>query len=473
MLGRFKALFRAQDMTEGNISRLLIKFTVPLLIGNFAQQLYSTVDAVVVSRAVPNGLAAIGASSPLLHLFVLLFIAISTGAGVMVAQYFGAKQIDQLMKTVGNTVTLVFFAGILVTVVGVPLSRPVLEMINTPPEIIDMSAGYMQVMLLGTIASGFYNIISGILRGLGDSFSPLIYLLVAAATNVVLDIWFVWGLGWGVPGAAWATIISQLISAILCLRRLYNMDDLPKLTKHDLRPHRHILTQIMKLGIPAGLQQIIFSAAMVMVQRLTNSMGTMVINANTAVIRIDGFAMMPNFTFSMATSTFIGQNIGARKMDRVIEGGHIARRLALITSIVLTVSILIAGRPMLRMFSDDPTVITVGYGMMSILAVGYIAMSQTQVYAGILRGAGDTLPSLYISIITTVFLRVPLAYLLAYLTRSPEWPNGSPYMLSVSLVATWTIGAVLNYLWYKRGNWRSKAVVDMDGEEETLGELFD
>lgn len=464
MLGRFKALFGAQDMTEGDITKELVRFSVPLLIGNFAQQLYSTIDAVIVSRAVPNGLGAIGASSPVLHLFILLLIAISTGASIMVAQYYGAKQTERLMLTIGNTMFLVFTASALITIAGVFLSRTALELLDTPPEIIDMSADYMIIMLLGTIPLGFYNIVSGILRGLGDSFSPLMYLLIASVINVVLDIWFVWGLGWGVAGAAWATIIAQGFSAILALRRLYDMPGIRKLHKDDIRPDKPTLLQIIKLGIPAGLQQVIFGFAMVMVQRLTNLMGTVVINANTAVIRIDGFAMMPNFTFAMATSTFIGQNIGAKKMDRVLEGAKVSRRLALIVATVLTASILIAGRPMLRLFSDDPQVISIGYGMMSILAVGYIAMSQTQVYSGILRGAGDTLPSLYISIITTVIMRVPLAYLLTYLTRSEEWPHGSPYMLSLSLVITWIVGAILNYLWYKYGSWRDKRIVGIEGD---------
>lgn len=465
MLGRFKALFGAQDMTEGDITKELVRFSVPLLIGNFAQQLYSTIDAVIVSRAVPNGLGAIGASSPVLQLFILLLIAISTGASIMVAQYFGAKQMDRLMLTIGNTMFLVFITSAIISVAGFFLARPALELLDTPPEIIDMSSDYMVIMLMGTIPLGFYNIVSGILRGLGDSFSPLMYLLIASLINVVLDIWFVWGLGWGVAGAAWATIIAQAFSAILAVRRLYHMEGIRKLRTDDLRPDGPTLRQIIKLGVPAGLQQMVFGFAMVMVQRLTNLMGTLVINANTAVIRIDGFAMMPNFTFAMATSTFIGQNIGAKKMDRVIEGAKVSRRLAIIVATILTASILIAGKPMLRMFSDDPQVIAIGYGMMSILAVGYIAMSQTQVYSGILRGAGDTMPSLYISIITTVIMRVPLAYLLTYLTRSEEWPHGSPYMLSVSLVTAWIIGAVLNYLWYKHGNWRDKSIVGLEDSE--------
>ena len=459
MLARLRSFFGAQNMTEGDPLHNLVRFSIPLLIGNFAQQLYTAVDSIIVSRAVENGLAAIGATSPVINFLLIIFMAIATGAGVMVAQFYGAKDTDRLTRTIGNTLMLVAVTSVLMMIIAVPLAEPFLRLIDTPEEIIVMSTQYLQIIFIGVAGSAFYNIVAGILRGLGDSLTPLIFLILAAFLNTVLDIWFVWELGWGVPGAAWATIISQAVSAVLSLIRLYRLTTIRRLERQDLLPDRAVIQEIMRLGLPAGLTQGIFSLAMVMVQRLTNSMGTLVIGANTAVIRLDGFAMMPNFTFGMAATTFIGQNVGAKRMDRVQAGSKIATRLAFIVSTTLTLIIIIFGRQLLGIFTTNSLEIELGYGMMSILAVGYIAVSQSQTYGGILRGAGDTMPSFWISIITTVGLRVPLAYLLAYLSRTPEWPQGHPYSLSISLVCSWLAGALLTWLWYKRGNWREKSVL--------------
>lgn len=476
MLKKLRSLFGVQDLTEGNILRGLVRFSVPLLLGNFAQQLYSTVDSIIVGKKVPGGLAAIGATMPIVNLLILLFMAIATGAGIMVAQYFGAKDYKRLSKTIGNTLVLVLASGLLMMAVAIPAARPLLTLLKTPPEILDMSAAYMEIMFIGVLATAYYNIVSGILRGLGDSFTPLLFLLLTTILNTVLDIYFVWTLGWGVPGAAWATIISQAVSAILCLIRLFTMKGINKLVLRDLKPDFPLMKEVLYLGLPAGLTHGIFSLAMIMVQNLTNQMGTLVIEANTAVIRIDGFAMLPNFTFGMAATTYIGQNIGARKMDRVIEGSKKVSHLALGVAAALTALILLFGRTMLGLFSSDPKVMELGYRMMAILAPGYIAISQTQVFGGIMRGAGDTMPSMWISLATTVGLRVPLAYLLTYLTRSETWPNGSPYMLNVSLVTSWVLGMVFTWLWYKRGKWKEKSVLlkssSLELEEEAFAKVL-
>lgn len=470
MFAKVKSLFGVQDLTEGGIVGGLVRFSIPLLLGNFAQQLYATVDSIIVGRTVTGGLAAIGATMPIVNFLILLFMAIATGAGIMVSQYFGAKEFKKLAKTMGNTLVLVFAAGGILMAVAIPFARPILELLNTPPDIIGMSTAYMQITFLGVWGSAYYNIISGILRGLGDSVTPLGFLLVSTVLNTVLDIHFVWNLNWGVPGAAWATIISQAVSAVLCLIRLYNLKGINRLTRRDLIPDFGLIRELLGLGLPAGLTQGIFSLAMIMVQNLTNQMGTLVVEANTAVIRIDGFAMLPNFTFGMAATTFIGQNIGARRMDRVTAGGKAVARLGLGVSTTLTILILLFGRYMLRLFTSDEQVVSIGYNMMCILAVGYISVSQSQAYSGIMRGAGDTMPSMWISLATTVCLRVPLAYLLTWLTRSEDWPVGSPYMLSVSLVVSWVLGMILTWVWYRRGKWKDKSILLKNITPETLEE---
>lgn len=461
MLDGFKKLFGAQDLTVGSPTVGLLKFSVPLLIGNIAQQLYSTADSIIVGRYVGDtALAAIGATMPLIFLLLVLFMAIGTGAGVLVSQAYGARAWKMLNKTIGNALTLIFASSVLIMLIALPLARPILTLLETPPEIIDMSASYMQIIFLGILGFSFFNIISGILRGLGDSITPLLFLLLTTTLNIGLDLWFVAVLGWGVSGAAWATIISQIISAFFCIHRLLRMRDVVTLNRESLTPDRALIGKLLRIGMPAGITQAIFSLAMVVVQALTNSMGYQVITTTTAVMRIDGFAMMPNFTFGMAISTFVGQNIGARRMDRVDQGSRVAVIMGLGISTTLTLLLLIFGGNLIRLFTDTPEIIELGLRQIRILAAGYIAMSMTQVFGGIMRGAGDTMPTMWISMFTTVVLRVPIAYTLAWLTRSSVWPNGSPDALFISLVTSWVVGAVVTYGWYRRGKWRHKTLIE-------------
>ncbi len=456
---KIKSFFGVQDMTRGEPLHVLVRFSVPLLLGNFAQQLYSTVDSIIVGNNVEGGLAAIGSTMPIVNLLLVLFMAIATGAGIMVSQFFGAGDLKRLGKAIGNTLVLITLASLLMMGIAIPLARPMLHLLDTPPEIIGMAERYMQIIFIGILGSAYYNIVSGILRGLGDSFVPLLFLLFSTVLNTILDLVFVLRLDWGVSGAAFATIISQAVSAVFCLIRLYRMPKINKVKKEDLIPNFRMMRELMRLGIPAGITHGIFSLAMIMVQNLTNRMGTVVIEANTAVIRVDGFAMQPNFTFGMAATTYIGQNIGAREEERVVKGSKTISRLAFGVSLALTLLILLFGRQILSLFTSEQQVIQIGYRMMVILSVGYIAVSQTQVFGGIMRGAGDTMPAMWISLASTVGLRVPLAYFLCSVTRSAEWPAGSPYMLSVSLMASWVVGALLTWGWYRRGKWKDKRIL--------------
>ena len=484
MLEKVKKLFGAQDMTVGSPIKNIAKFAIPLLIGNFAQQLYSTVDSVIVGKycTVANngysgvdGLAAIGVSMPIINMLLVLFMAISTGAGILVAQYFGAKERERLTKCVGTSVTMIVIASLFITLIGIPLAGPLLRLINTPEAYVDVSTKYLQIIFLGIIGGGFYNIISGILRGLGDSFYPLVFLILSAVLNIFLDIFMVRNLGMGVPGAAWATIISQGVSAVLCVIRLVKMTDVVDLTAKSFRPDAFMVKQVTRLGLPSGLTQAIFSLAMVFVQSLTNQMGDFVPAISVAVMRVDGFAMLPNFTFGLAISTYIGQNLGAKKMDRVKAGERACLILAMGCSVLLVGALLLWGRYLIELFiSEESTspdiynkVVTIGSRALRILAAGYMAMGVTQVYSGILRAAGDTMSPMYISIITTVIIRVPLAYILAYLTRSQEWAMGSPDVLFISLLVSWIIGAVLTYLRYRQGKWRE---IDLVGNRYSEAE---
>lgn len=466
MPGKLSSFFDAKDMTTGSPTSNLVQFSVPLLIGNFAQQMYNTVDSIIVGKYVgDHALAAVGASVPILNLLLVLFIGISTGAGIMVSQYFGARQRDLLSKTVGNTVVLTFLSSLFIMLVGSLITAPLMSLLNTPPEIYDMACSYLIIIFLGIAGMAFYNIISGILRGLGDSFMPLVFLLVACGLNIVLDLYFVAELGWGVAGVAWATVIAQVISSVLCVFRMLRMKNIMTVDKQALKLNKELVWRLTKLGLPSGLTQAVFSMAGIVVQSLTNSFGTNVIACSTVVMRVDGFAMMPNFTFGTAMTTYAGQNVGANRIDRVNQGTKDGMRLGIITSIILVAAILLFGRGLMGMFTNTQEVVDLGMHMMSILALGYVAMAVTQILSGVMRGAGDTMTPMWISLLTTVVIRVPIAYGIAFFTRSAAQPNGTPDSLFISLLISWILGATLTVICYRRGKWRSKAIIHQTATE--------
>lgn len=451
--------FSPRDMTTGSTSSAIIQFTIPLLIGNIAQQLYSTVDSIVVGQYVgDNALAAVGASGPVTNLLLVLFVGISTGAGIMVSQFFGARDKQMLSKTIGNTLVMTLLAGIAMMLMGVFLSRPFLELLDTPAEILDMAATYLRIIFIGIIGFAFYNILSGILRGLGDSFMPLVFLLVCCGLNIILDLLFVAGFKMGVAGVAWATILSWAVSAVLCFIKIIRMKDELALTKESLKLDGHLCRDLILLGLPSGATQAIFSLSMVVVQSLTNSMGTDVIACNVIIMRVDGFAMMPNFSFGMAMTTFVGQNVGANRMDRVEEGTKNGLKMGVGTAVVLVLCLVFFGKYLIEMFTRTEHLIELSINMLRVLAVGYVAMAVTQILSGVMRGAGDTVSPMWISLVTTVAIRVPLAYLFAFLTRNEARPHGEPIALFLSMLISWLGGALITFLVYRRGKWKAKSV---------------
>ena len=449
------------DMTQGSPWKGLVIFTIPMLVGNIAQQLYSTVDSIVVGNTEGvgvTGLSAIGSSLPILNMLLVLFIGISAGASIMVSQYFGAKRREDLSKTIGNCITVTLISCVALVVIMTPLIRPILVALNTPASTIDWCYDYLFISLVGIAGMGFYNILSGIIRGLGDSMSALLYLLVATVINIFLDIVLVKYMEVG--GVALATVIAQLVSAGLCLWKLSRMTEFFDFKLKYLKPEAKYVNTIIKLGLPSGATQMIFSSAMLVVQRLTNGFGDMFVAANIIVMRVDGFAMMPNFSFGTALTTYAGQNVGAGKYDRVPKGAKQGTWMAVGCSAFLTVLILIFGKNIMGLFSNDaPDVIAMSYDLMKILAVGYIAMAITQSLSGIMRGAGDTMTPMWISLITTVIIRIPVAYGIAYFT-SPTGvlSDGIKESIQFSLLSAWVLGAVLTLIFYRLGKWKNKAI---------------
>lgn len=455
-----KKLFAPVDMTVGKPWEDIVIFTVPMLLGNIAQQLYNTVDSVVVGQFVgDNALAAVGSAGPILNLLIVLFVGISMGSGIMVSQYLGARNKEALSETIGTSIVLTAIASLLVMVAATLTARPLLELLSTPETIIDWCTSYLRIMFLGIAGMAFYNILSGILRGLGDSMSALLYLLVASGLNIVLDLLFVVRFDMGVAGVSLATVIAQAISALLCIRRLTKLQELFTMEWKYVRLFKKYAVGIIRLGVPSGLTQAIMSMAMLVVQSLTNSFGELFIAANVIVMRVDGFAMMPNFSFGTAMTTYAGQNVGAGEYKRVSEGAKQGTIMAMGTSAVIVALILIFGRYLMRIFTNTPELVELSMNMMRILAVGYVAVAVTQTLSGVMRGAGDTMTPMWISLVTTIVIRIPVAYGLVYLTKTPELPQGQRACVFISLLISWVLGAVITSIFYKRGKWKNKAYI--------------
>ncbi len=288
---------------------------------------------------------------------------------------------------------------------------------------------------------------------------PLVALLIAVVLNVGLDIWFVAGFGMGVSGAALATIISQTVAFIICITKLLRMKHIVKLSRKSLRPKKRFIKQIIQLGVPMGITQGIFALSMVFVQSIINGMGYLVAAACAAVMRVDAFVVIPSQTYNMAISTYTGQNIGAGRMDRVVQGAKALLRVSVGTAIVLIALLLIFGRWMIGLFTTTQEVIDMGIRFITIMIPGYLIISISQSFNGVIRGAGDTVATMWITILTNVVVRVPLAFILAKLTASEIFPGGNPNVLFYTLIGAFCINLVLTLLYYKKGKWRNKAIV--------------
>ena len=454
---KLRELFKVTDMTVGIPWQKILIFSLPLVIGNIAQQLYSTVDSIIVGHYVgDNALAAVGSAMPLFNLILVLFMGISTGTGIMVSQYVGAKSREDIAHTVGNSIVVSLIATVFLMVVGPFFVRPLLGLLNTPDSIFEWCVSYLNYMLYGVIGMVYYNVLGGILRGLGDSFSSLIYLLIATVINVFLDLAFVNWFHMGVAGVALATVIAQGISAILCLRKLLRMKEYFDLKSYHFKLKKKYVMLLIKLGIPSGVTQAIFSLANILVQSLINQFGEQFIAANVIVMRVDGFAIMPAFSFGTALTTYAGQNVGAKKPDRVHKGAVQGTLIAMITSAILTMLILIFGRALMGIFTTTDELVDLSRRMMNIIAPGYVLMSLIQSLSGIMRGAGDTMTPMWISMSSTVATRVPVAYLLIYLTRSAQYPNGRQESVFIALLICWIEAAIVSLICYRFGKWRKK-----------------
>lgn len=460
-------------MTEGRPLAVMMKFSLPLLIGNVAQLLYNTIDAMVVGNLIgPRALAAVGASTPIMNLFFTFYMTVGTGVSIVVAQYFGAKSKEQLSRSISTSIVLALIATLSITILGIPLSGPLLRLINVDESIFIWSRQYLMIMFLGAISVGFYNILSGILRGLGNSVFPLIVLIFTSLLNIVLVYMFVGVFRFGVVGAAAATVTAQTLSAVVCLFRLLMMRDVTAFSMRQVRLYRVMVRNILRIGLPSGIQQVILMTSATFVQSLINGIvvydaagvasQTIFVAAHTVFNTVDGMAMLPNQAFSLGNSTFTGQNIGAGRFDRVNRGFIIVLCTSFIVSALLVVSLWNWGGELIKMFldmsnPDAPLILEWGVRIQRIMVWCYVGMVMIQAPSGVMRGAGDTMPVMLITIFCTVILRMPMAYI--WYRSGSNWLTGGGNYNGIywSMVICTGIAGAMSLIYFLTGRWKRRA----------------
>ncbi len=441
---------RAGDMTEGSITKGLLAFMIPIMIGNIFTQMYNMVDAVIVGQTMgADALAAINAGSSLTMVCSAFMVAVGIGASVIAAQYFGAHDQAGIRKAISTTLVVAVAVGLFVSIVPAIFLKPLLHLMQTPKDVFDDCYDYMLIYMLGNICVFFYHMGTAVLRGLGDSKYPLYMLILCSVLNVVLDLLFILVFHLGVAGAAYATILSQLVSAVLIVIRMCGKRYGAELTVKTLRADKAMAIAILTIGIPAGLQQLAMSVGNVVVQSFVNSFGKETIAAFGSVIKIDGFIILPLMAIGNAITTYVGQNIGAKKMDRLTHGVRISVLMTVIIGLGLGVLLFIFAPWVTMIFTTEEAVVRMGGEGLRLLAFFYVFWGLNQLYGGILRGAGATMIAFLANVIATA-VRVVVAYFLGYRT-------GSYQGIWISFAVTNILGAALTFLYYKFGNWRAKA----------------
>lgn len=441
-----------KDLTVGNEAKLILTFTIPMLIGNVFQQLYNVVDTVIVGRYLGNeALAAVGASFPLIFTLIALIIGVSIGVTVVISQHYGAKNLEEVRKAIETMYIFLFYTSIALTLIGIFSSKYIFQLIDLPEDIIPQAVIFFNIYSAGFVFFFGFQGTSAILRGLGDSKTPLYFLVVSVLVNIVLDIVFIVVFGWGIEGVAIATVISQAGAFITIIWYLHRTHKLLTFNFFKMRFDYPIFKKSMQIGIPTGLQQTFVAVGMLALYKVVNSFGTSVIAAYSVAMRIDSFAALPAMNFSAALSTFVGQNIGANKLDRVKQGLKATMKLTLLISISVTIITWLFATQIMLLFTKDMAVVEAGKQYLLIVSSFYVLFSTMFVYNGLLRGAGDTIIPMFITLFALWVIRIPTSFLLA------KWFG--PVGIWWGIPIAWAIGASFSYGYYKLGKWKTKSVV--------------
>lgn len=447
-----------RDFTTGNIWRHILAFSWPMFAGNLLQALYNTVDSFWVGRFIgPEALGAVSISFPIIFGLVALIMGLTMATTTMVSQFRGARDEEQVRRTVSNSLILITVLGLISSALGIAFRVQILELMRTPPEILEPASLYLGIFLFGLTQMFLYNVLSSILRGLGDSRTPLRYLSYAVVLNIILDPIFIIGWGpipaMGIKGVALATVIAQTLSAILTMKYMMQHTDLVSPKLREWRLDWALSAKLFTIGIPAALQSAIVSFSMIVVASIVNTFGPTVVAAFGAANRLDQFAFLPALSVSLAVSALVGQNLGAGKTERVNEIVRLSVMLTLVITALMTLLALLKPTILIQVFTDEPGVLQEGATYLRIVGLQYIPLALMFIITGVLRGAGDTFASMIISFVTLWVVRLPLAWVLS--NHFEMGVSGAWWSIMIST----TLGMLLNYLYYLNGRWKEKVIV--------------
>lgn len=434
-------------MTSGSIWKRMIFFALPLLLGNLFQQMYNTVDSLIVGNFLgSSALAAVSSSGSLIFMLIGFLSGISSGAGVVVARFFGAQDEENLHRTVHTTVAFGLVAGVLMTVLGMLLSPQILLWMGTPESVMDNSVAYLQTYFSGSLGFVMYNIFVGILQAVGDSRHPLYYLIASSVINLVLDIVFIEFFHTGVGGAALATVISQVVSALLCLIQLMRTKESYRLQLKEIRFDRKILIQVIRIGLPSGVQNSIIAFANVIVQSYINAFGEMAMAGYGAYSKVEGFGFLPINSFTLALTTFVGQNLGARQYDRTRKGARFGVLITIILAELIGVVVFIFAPQFIAAFDSTPEVVQFGIDKARTAALFYFVLAFSHSIAAVLRGAGKAMVPMIIMMVFWCVVRVAFLAVMIPLTYNIQ-------AVYWAYPLTWTLSSIAFFFYYKKANW--------------------
>ena len=436
-------------MTEGKISQKIILFALPIFLGSLFQQLYNVVDSLVVGNVIgKEALAAVSSTGSLIFLIVGFLSGIFVGASVIISHHYGAEDKERLSIAVHTTIASAFIAGIIITLVGVGLSPYFLKLMKTPADVFEEAVKYLRIYFAGGIAIVMYNACLGIFQAIGDSKRPLYYLIIAAITNIILDIVFVAVLDLGIEGAAIATVISQLLSACLAFIKLTRINTCYKIYIRQIRIDLDMLKSLMKMGIPTGVQNSVIALANVIVQSNINSFGSIAMAGSGSYSKLEGFAFMPITSFSIALTTFIGQNLGARKYERAKEGARFGIIACLSLAEIIGIFIWIYAPRLIGFFNSDPEVIRYGVMHARTTSLFFFLLAISHCLSGILRGAGKTNIPMIVMLISWCLIRI--SYITIAVRILPDIR-----VIYWAYPLTWSISSIIFIIYYKKSNWLS------------------
>lgn len=426
---------------------MLLSFAAPLFLSQLFQQLYNSADALIVGNFLgKEALAAVSSSGPLIHLFIGFFNGAATGAGVVISRYFGAQDRERVRKAIHTNVLFSLFCGLFLSLVGVLLTPHILRWMGTDPDVLPLSESYFRWYFAGAAAIVMYNVLKGVMTALGDSRRPLYYLIFSSVLNVLLDLLFVGALHGGVAAAALATTLSQGISAMLCLVHLLHRDQIYTLKARELKIDSAILREILRIGLPTGVQMSVISIANVLVQRNINSFGADAMAACGSYAKVEGFVFMPITCFSLALTTFISQNLGAGQLDRVKAGSRFGLLASVLAAEGIGAAVFLLGPRLIGLFNSDPAVLAIGQKQCTIESLFFCMLAFSHTVAGICRGAGRAAVPMLVMLGVWCVLRI------AYITIAMSLCHDIR-LLFWAYPITWTISAAIFFLYYKRSNW--------------------